>query len=80
MSCPLCKAEKLTWWYYEDSLCWIADCKTCGVPLAVLKRHTTQPTPEEVEHMVQIAKKLFPGKRIDFTMKSILGHFHFHTR
>jgi len=31
--------------------------------MVVMKR-ITQPTPEEVEYMVQIAKKLFPEKNI----------------
>ena len=33
----------MTDWFYEDDLCWIAECEACWVPMVVWKR--TRPEP-----------------------------------
>jgi len=78
-SCDLCRAERKSRWYYEDDLCWIADCIVCGVPMAVLKRHTPTPTPEEKAHLA--AKLLALGNGfMDDAMRRIPDHYHVHLR
>ena len=84
MSCPLCKRKKKTELYYE--LIWVASCSTCHVPMVVLKRHTTDPTPFEVawleSHLRKIGEEVFgKGKfRIDRKQRLILDHIHYHAR
>lgn len=77
-NCPLCKAEKLTKWYYEDDIIYICDCLSHpDKKLIVLKRHTPTPTEEEYNHMISIAKKLFPDKKWR-EPASIKDHYHLH--
>jgi len=76
--CPLCKAEKITKWLCEDEVCWVAYCKSHpDKVIIVLKRHTPQPTPEEAEHIQQVAEKFFPNKKWRYP-KSLPQHFHLH--
>ncbi len=56
MTFPLCEAEELTEWYYEDDLIYICDCLSCEVPMAVIKRHDVEPTEEE---RLRIARKCY---------------------
>ena len=78
--CPLCApVEKRTNWYFEDNICWVADCESCGIPMVVLKRHETLPEIYEQVHMNNITRLLFGEKRkIRSTMKKIKNHYHFH--
>ena len=41
--CELCEAARLTTWYHEDDVCWVADCEICAVPMVVWRtaRHRT---------------------------------------
>ena len=80
--CPLCKAEPLTRRYYENSDFWIADCVSCGVPMVVLKEHRTKVYPQEITEMLKVCDKLFnmENAEIDYTMRQIPNHFHFHIR
>lgn len=78
--CPLCRAEKLTRWYYEDDICWVADCVTCKVPMIVLKRHATIPVKEELVHLHLIAGWLKLSGNWDEGMKAVPDHFHVHLR
>ena len=80
MSCPLCERKKLTHWYYEDLICWVADCLTCGPghPIIVTKFHHSL-TEDEKKHMLKIAEGLFPNYRgIRVEQRSITEHYHFH--
>lgn len=47
----LYRAERKSRWYSEDNLCWNVACIVWGVLMAVLKRHTPTPTPEEKAHL-----------------------------
>ena len=29
--CELCEAARLTTWYHEDDICWVAECEICAV-------------------------------------------------
>lgn len=80
-SCELCEGRKETRRYYEDHLFWIADCKTCGVPMVVLRRHSVTPTREEKDFMKKALLHFAgPGFRIDQKRRSIPDHFHMHAR
>lgn len=81
--CELCEAKPITPRYWEDAICWIADCKQCpGVPMAVFKPHGTQPTRRQFEHMVELLKMCGKGRRyeLDDSMRSIPDHYHVHLR
>ena len=84
MTCPLCgiyeRREIVTKLYWEDKTCIVVDCRTCQVPMLVLKRHVAVPTHEERLHMVTLADKLFPRCYKRFTMRKIKDHFHFHVQ
>lgn len=85
--CPLCKLEKLTEWYYEDpdGRFVILDCKTCGVPMAVLREHTMDVDVDlRFEMCEQLAKVAFQKYQFDWFLsavpRSIPDHFHAHVR
>ncbi len=46
-SCELCEAARMTEWFYEDDVCWIAECEQCYVPMVVWKTHDPSP-PDDV--------------------------------
>jgi hypothetical protein len=83
--CELCDAARLTTWYFDDDLCWIAECEACFVPMVVWKRHDPNP-PEEVrvelhQRLKEIADPLFSGEYwIDDRLRSIPDHYHAHAR
>ena len=41
--CDLCRAKKITPWYHEDEICWIAECDICETPMVVWRRHGVTP-------------------------------------
>ena len=43
MQCDLCEAARITPWFYEDDLCWIAECEICAVPMVVWRNHDNAP-------------------------------------
>lgn len=86
MKCELCKlVEDISKeidksYYYQDDLIVIKDCRTCGIPMIVIKRHDKDPTPEELERAELVMKKLF-GEKARFRgigMRSIRQHYHEH--
>jgi hypothetical protein len=85
-NCELCEAAKITPWHYEDTLCWIADCEICDVPMVVWKSHGATPPLHEKEamfsHLSEVANRLVgEGQwRLDTKMRQIPTHFHAHAR
>jgi len=61
LGCPLCVHERLTEHLYEDHICWIARCLSCGTWMIVLNRHG-EPTSEELTHLNAVSKRHFPDK------------------
>ena len=64
-NCELCEAAPITERYYEDDLCWVAECESCFVPMVVWKHHDPNP-PEEVravliERLLLTVEQLAPG-------------------
>ena len=41
--CDLCEAARITPWFHEDDLCWIAECEICAVPMVVWREHDPDP-------------------------------------
>ena len=84
--CELCEAARFTHWYYEDELCWVADCEVCATPMVVWKLHGTEPPTEDVAAMlarlVEAGELRFgrSGGKVDRVMRQIPDHFHAHYR
>ena len=38
-NCDLCEAARITPWFHEDDICWIAECEICAVPMVVWRSH-----------------------------------------
>src|SRR6185369_5500446 len=49
--CDLCRAARITHWYHEDDICWVAECDVCDVPMVVWRFHGTEPPTEHLTHM-----------------------------
>lgn len=88
--CELCEAARLTEWFYEDDLCWVAECESCSVPMIVWKRHDPDP-PEEVRVVLRRVLSSVVEGHIgwgslgsdwwwDDHLRSIPTHYHAHAR
>ena len=82
--CDLCRAAHITPWYYEDEICWIAECDICEVPMVVWRFHGTEPPPEHLSHMHRrirdVGATRFGEFYIDDHMRNIPDHYHAHAR
>jgi hypothetical protein len=82
--CDLCRAERITPWYHEDDVCWIAECEICEVPMVVWRWHGTEPLAEERTHMMarlgEVARARIGEFWVDDHMRNIPDHFHAHAR
>ncbi|HEV8065359.1 MAG TPA: hypothetical protein VGP46_11030 [Acidimicrobiales bacterium] len=84
--CDLCEAARMTCWYHEDEICWIADCEVCDVPMVVWRSHGAEPAADERQHMLaeleRVARERFGAAsfKIDGVMRQIPDHFHAHAR
>jgi hypothetical protein len=83
--CDLCEASRITPWYHEDDICWIAECEICAVPMVVWRKHGETPSAAEVEHMLDhlgrvAADQLTVEHYVDDNMRNIPDHFHAHAR
>ena len=84
--CELCEAARITEWFHEDDVCWVAACEVCDVPMVVWKQHGNEPPETEVEHMLaQLGRvadeRLGDGVwSFDRVMRQIPDHFHAHAR
>lgn len=83
--CPLCRAERLTPWYLDDELCWVAECTICTVPMVVLRGHHRDPGPEvKAELHARLASVVGDhftfDHYVDDDMRQIPDHYHAHAR
>ena len=83
--CPLCAAERLTAWHFEDEECWIADCMVCATPMIVWRPHGLPA--EELEtrllsRLEEAAAERYgrEGFWIDGARRRIPDHWHAHAR
>jgi len=83
-SCPICRAERITTWYHEDDVCWIADCEICATPMVVWRWHGTDVPADHRDHMArrlaEVADRVFDGHYVDDHMRNIPDHWHAHAR
>ena len=83
--CPLCAAERITLWHFEDDECWIADCMVCATPMVVWKPHGLPEQDLEerlLARLEQAASNRYgsDGYWIDPERRRILDHWHAHAR
>jgi len=85
--CPLCWARRKTHRYFEDDLCWIADCETCkNAPMVILKRHSMRITKAEYDSLTENLSKVANSALgvdsyiIDRHQRKIKDHLHWHAR
>lgn len=83
--CLLCRAERLTEWYFEDDVCWIADCMICSTPMCVWRHHGLPDAGVEarlLERLEDAATTRFGagGYWLDRERRRIPDHWHAHAR
>jgi len=83
--CELCEAAKMSEWFYEDEVCWIAECESCAVPMVVWRTHDPDPSQQIKDDMhaklLIVVEKYFTFEmRIDDNMRTIPTHYHAHAR
>ena len=83
-ACDLCEAAKITHWFHEDHVCWIAECEICDTPMVVWRWHGTEPDVDDLAHMhaelARVAGDVFDGHYVDDNMRNIPDHYHAHAR
>jgi hypothetical protein len=83
--CELCEAAQLTTWWYEDDVCWVAECESCWVPMVVWREHSPSPPDDAREHMLaklrDVADEHGPPRYwVDEVLRTIPDHWHAHAR
>jgi hypothetical protein len=83
--CDLCEAARITQWFHEDDVCWIAECEICATPMVVWRGHGTEPPAEELAHMHEhlalvVAEHFIFEHYVDDNMRNIPDHYHAHAR
>ena len=82
--CDLCEAARITPWFHEDDVCWIAECEICATPMVVWRSHGIEPPPAEWDHMMtelaRVATEQLGEHWVDGNMRNIPDHFHAHSR
>ncbi len=82
--CELCEAARISPWFHEDDLCWVAECEACCTPMVVWRPHGVDPTEAEREamlgHLERVAAEAYGEYWIDPDRRSIPDHWHVHAR
>jgi hypothetical protein len=83
--CDLCEAARITEWFHEDEVCWIAECEICAVPMVVWRVHDVAPPPQTLTHMhdrlAEVVATYFGFEHyVDDNMRNIPDHYHAHAR
>jgi hypothetical protein len=82
--CDLCRAARITAWYHEDEICWIAECDICEVPMVVWRFHGVEPPGDHLAHMrerlAEVAGRELGDHYVDDHMRNIPDHYHAHAR
>ena len=84
-NCDLCEAARITPWFHEDDICWIAECEICAVPMVVWRNHGVTPPTDELSHMHEklalVVEEHFTFQHyVDDNMRNIPDHYHAHAR
>jgi len=83
--CPLCAAERLTPWLFEDDECWVAECVICSTPMIVWRSHGLPDDHLERRLLVVLEQQAAErygegGYWIDPERRRIPDHWHAHAR
>jgi hypothetical protein len=82
--CDLCEAARITPWFHEDDVCWIAECEICATPMAVWRWHGVDPPVDDLAHiqaqLARVADSVFAAHYLDDNMRNIPDHYHVHAR
>jgi hypothetical protein len=83
--CELCEAVEMTTWWFEDDVCWVAECESCAVPMVVWKHHDAAPSDALEARMLErlrvVADEHGPANYwIDDNLRTIPDHYHAHAR
>lgn len=83
--CDLCEAARITPWFYEDDVCWIAECEICCVPMVVWREHDSVPPQAVKDYLHQrlahvVATHFDFEHYVDDNMRNIPDHYHAHAR
>ena len=83
--CELCEAAPLTPWWFEDDVCWVAECESCSVPMVVWRVHGAEPPIDLRERMLdrlrEVADVQGPARYwVDDAPRTIPDHWHAHAR
>ena len=87
-NCSLCEREVFTKVLYENEKWWVTECKTCHVPMIVLKEHGRAPTTSEMsiaKRVLEWAAVLYGWYNVEETRfdpyhRTIRDHWHAHLR
>jgi hypothetical protein len=83
-NCDLCRAARITPWFHEDEICWVAECEICETPMVVWRYHGVDPPADHREHMrarlTEVATREFGEFYVDDHMRNIPDHYHAHGR
>lgn len=83
-TCELCQAARISPWFHEDDVCWVAECEGCAVPMVVWRPHAVDPSPDEERHMLDVlaavGRASFGEHWIDGNRRTIPDHWHVHAR
>ena len=81
-TCNLCKADKISFRFHDDPICWGTINPTSGVPMVVLKEHRKVPKPEDQQHMLRVLEHIMtaygksPGTYSISDPNTIPDHYH----
>lgn len=81
-TCNLCQADKISFRFHDDPICWAAINPTSGVPMVVLKEHRKVPQPEHQQHMLRVLEHIMssyghePGTYSISDPNTIPDHYH----
>src|SRR5262245_55386100 len=84
--CPLCVGAPppVRWQGHADcGLCWLTECRSCRLPMVVLRRHDPSPDAGETAHMLErlaVPARALGRWYVDDGRRSIPGHWHAHAR
>lgn len=83
--CDLCAAARITPWFHEDDVCWVAECEICAVPMVVWRHHGVNPPEADLAHMharlaAVVAEHFDYEHDVDDRLRNIPDHYHAHAR
>ena len=84
--CDLCEAARITPWFHEDDICWIAECEICAVPMVVWREPRRRAAGRPARAHARPARDRWSPSTstfehyVDDNMRNIPDHYHAHAR